>query len=885
MIETAFGQLAFSTPWALASLLVLPALYLLLRVTPPGPRKIVFPATRFLEGLTPKTQTPSKTPWWILLMRLLAAGLLLLALAGPVLNPSHPLAGAGPLRLVIDNDWAAAQNWTSIQGEAETLIQQAGREGREIYIQTTAPEREDQTIALQGPLAPSEALALVRALKPVPWMRASLQMDTKTISASTVWLSGGVWSGSEKRDVLNVIARYQADGDFTLFRPEKENLPLALKSAESQKQIPVITLAARKEIQALPSPAHVQLIGLKGEILDDQATSKTGDVVFDIPASLAAQAARFQIAGQRGAQAHYYLDAQSSPKSVGIVTTDEQADPKPLGDGGFYLKKALEPYATISTGSLSQLLKDKPGMIILPDIAALPTAQLNALDEWVKGGGLLLRFAGINMTRETGAIPLTPVPLRATARAVDGSLSWDKPLKIAPLAPDSPLYGLEIAGDIEINQQILAQPSEDLAAHTWAALSDGTPLITGAEHGAGLLVMVHTSASPDWSNLPLSGFYVNMLRKFTGMAGRSFEAMNATNGMLQPARVMDGFGALQDPSANVMPIDAAAFENIKPSPAHPPGLYGQGPNARTLNLGDSLREYGVMDHDAFAVQSYSAQQESALAPALITGALMLLAVDLLVMSAMGAGLFLRTAFVLALLIVPARAQDAQHAQGLYLAYIKTGDAQLDAQTARGLDVLSQILVARTSADMQGAIGLDPARDPLVFYPLIYWAVSPNQANPPDSALEKLQYYLDHGGTIIMDTRDGQSGQNNEALRRLLGGLNIQPLIPLPEDHVLTKSFYLLKRFPGRAPDGQIWVEEQSTGRDGVSSVILSSNDWAGAWSQINLAGTAPRFYALGASREEELSLRSGVNLMMYALTGNYKSDQVHVPAILERLGK
>ena len=72
--------------------------------------------------------------------------------------------------------------------------------------------------------------------------------------------------------------------------------------------------------------------------------------------------------------------------------------------------------------------------------------------------------------------------------------------------------------------------------------------------------------------------------------------------------------------------------------------------------------------------------------------------------------------------------------------------------------------------------------------------------------------------------------------------------------------------------------------DGVSSVIIGANDYASAWA------TGPEGRPMyptvpGGPRQRELAYRTGTNVVMYSLTGNYKADQVHVPSILERLGQ
>jgi hypothetical protein len=159
--------------------------------------------------------------------------------------------------------------------------------------------------------------------------------------------------------------------------------------------------------------------------------------------------------------------------------------------------------------------------------------------------------------------------------------------------------------------------------------------------------------------------------------------------------------------------------------------------------------------------------------------------------------------------------------------------------------------------------------------------------------------MKNGGTIIFDTRDdngdsidltGEATLALRALRAILASLDIPPLEPVPPDHVLTKAFYLMQSFPGRWANGQLWVEAsdgevRDAGRaDGVSSIVIGSNDYAAAWA-IDASGR-PMFPAVpGGERQREFAFRAGVNVVMYALTGNYKADQVHVPALLERLGQ
>ncbi|MFM7442618.1 MAG: DUF4159 domain-containing protein, partial [Tabrizicola sp.] len=262
----------------------------------------------------------------------------------------------------------------------------------------------------------------------------------------------------------------------------------------------------------------------------------------------------------------------------------------------------------------------------------------------------------------------------------------------------------------------------------------------------------------------------------------------------------------------------------------------------------------------------------------------------------------------------AHAQDATEADdfalqatsSVVLAYVLTGDPKVDEMARAGLLGLSDKLWQRTSIEPMMPMGVDIEKDELAFFPFLYWPVVAGAKQPSDAAYAKLNQYLRTGGMILFDTRDadltgfgGGTTPEGQALQVIADGLDIPPLEPMPPDHVLTRTFYLLQDFPGRHQGGQLWVEaspdaaaEAAEGmpfrnlNDGVTPVVIGGDDWASAWatddSGVPLVQVG-RGYA--GEQQREMSYRFGVNLIMHVLTGNYKSDQVHVPALLERLGQ
>ena len=344
---------------------------------------------------------------------------------------------------------------------------------------------------------------------------------------------------------------------------------------------------------------------------------------------------------------------------------------------------------------------------------------------------------------------------------------------------------------------------------------------------------------------------------------------------------------------------------------HPAGLYGQvdaGTDAarRALNLASAVPDLQALQPADLPVRSwpYAGSAEVDLMPWLLLAALLLALAD----TAIGLqlrGLLIRprraapAAAALLLLLAPEPA-PGQSDEAIIaatsetrLAYVLTGLAEVDEMSQAGLQGLSLILNRRTAVDAGDPRAVDLAADDLNLFPLLYWPIPSDHPQLGSGVADRLDAYLRQGGMILFDTGDAEvmipgqpgPGPGERRLRQLLAGLNLPMLEPVPEDHTLTRSFYLLQEFPGRWTGQTVWVDHaEPSVNDGVSSVVIGSHGWAGAWA-IDDYGLAMYPVMPGGERQRELARRFGVNLVMYALTGNYKTDQVHIPALLERLGQ
>lgn len=921
------GPLGFASPWLLLALIALPILWWLLRATPPAPLRERFPGVAILLGLEPPERTPERTPWWLLLLRLLIVALAILAFAQPLLNPTKRLDGAGPVRVILDAGWASAADWDDRIAAASEIVAQAGRAERlvklEILAQPADVERTDET------LPAAEARARIEALEPSPWApdrAALLTRLNEEATAETIWLHDGLdHDGAATeiaetligQDSLRVIGPERLARAIRPDQPEGGVLSATVQRADTGTEATVTVIGYSAEADGARRP----LVAEEAEFGPEDTTATA---VFDPPLELRNRIAMFALEGNETAAGVALIDDRWTRRRVGLVSGERTDGGQRLLSGTHYVREALQGIAETREGATADLLDQNIDALIVIDVGAFPAEEADALLEWVEAGGLLIRFAGPTLaaTAEDARAgfgrledPLLPVRLRPGGRDLGGAMSWGAPQRLAPFKPDSPFAGLIPPEDAAITKQVLAEPDIDLPTRTWASLADGAPLVTADTRGEGRIVLVHTSADPRWSTLPISGLFVGMLDRIieVGSGGNAGE-QGESSGFWRPVSLISSNGLLVPTSGDARNIEGEAFGQSATANA-PPGLYEAvgGSDAGAQRAHNTLApdaELTAMPAfpEGVAMDTLGQRTETELKPWFLGAALLLLLLDAIASLALSGKLRgAVAALALLALTAPQGAEAAddkalQSALGGAFGYIVTGDAKTDDVVQKGLFGLVYTLNARTSVEPPLPVAIDLENDELAVYPFIYWAITANQTRPSDDAIAKLNEYMRRGGMLVLDTRDQNlalaSGETpgTRALRRLTAGLDLPPLARVPEGHVLRRSFYLLDDFPGRWKGGGVWVEATppedvneaaaSGGfkNDGVSPVLVGGHDWIGAWAMAD-TGRPLLPMGVGGERQREMALRFGVNLIMYTYTGSYKSDQVHIPALLERLGQ
>jgi Domain of unknown function (DUF4159)/Aerotolerance regulator N-terminal len=929
--------LSFAEPFLLLGLLSLPALWWLLRVMPPRPRRIEFPPTRLLFDIAPKEETPSRTPWWLTALRLAAAALVILAAAGPIWNPQTGLGGSSkPLVILLDDGWSAAASWDMRIKAADELIANADSDRRGVALVPLSEPARDITIMPAG-----TARVALRQFAPKPYSIErveTLPAIGRFLKASgdseIAWLSDGIDTG---RGVEFLEGLSKTIGDRTLTILEGGTPPpLALTAAENA--------AAKMTVKVLRagggvSAGIVRAIDQKGSPIGEARYTfgpqdRETEAAFDLPVELRNDIARLEITGERSAGAVQLLDKRWRRRAIGVVSGATNDTAQPLLASTFYLTRALAPFADVRLGdrgspqqAITQFLDQKLPMIVLADVGTLSPEIRERIGAWIEQGGVLVRFAGPRLAQADD--DLVPVKLRRGGRSLGGSLTWEKPQHLASFAADGPFAGLAVPKDITINRQVLAEPDAVLATKSWASLEDGTPLVTGVHRGKGLVSLFHVSADMRWSDLPMSGSFVEMLRRIVDVSGYTANpgagiAGEASTETVAPLRMLDGFGAFGPPPSTAKPLPADFRDRATLD--HPPGFYGPADGPLAVNALAAADRIAALDTSGLRARraSYTNAEPRDLRGILLSSALALFLIDAIVVAMLGAGIaaLLRrraapAALALALFSammatpLPSRADNnddfaIKSVSQTKLGYVVTGNADVDSIVKAGMAGLTLFLAQRTALETGDPVGLDPARDELAFFPLIYWPVVPGAPKPPQDAINRIDAYMKQGGTVLFDTRDAYETSPSDGgapqtpgmltLRNILSSLDVPELEPVPREHVLTKTFYLLRDFPGRFTSGQTWVEslprddddeaasKPARGGDGVSPIIITSNDLAGAWA-LRPDGQPMLPLTPGEPKQREFAFRAGVNIVMYILTGNYKADLVHAPALIERLGQ
>src|SRR5689334_653620 len=644
--------LGFAQPLVLLGLLSLPVLWWLLRLVPPRPRRIDFPPTRLLFEIAPKEETPARTPWWLTLLRLTLAALLILAAAGPLWNP--PLAtsqAAAPLALLIDDGWGAAATWDTRVRTADDLIARAETDNRGVAIIPLSDVGRDFSLE-----TPGAARVRLRSLKPKPHtldrtevIPAIARFLNGTPSVEVLWLSDGV-DVAKGAEFVTELGKLTQGKSVTVV--EGGVAPAhALTAADNAAGS--LTVKVLRATPAENDSGIVRALDPKGLPLGEapfafKGNDRETEATFDLPVEIRNDIARLEVSGERSSGVVQLLDKRWRRRAIGVITGSTADTAQPLLASTYYLSRALNPFADVRLAergspaqAVQQFLAQNLPMLILADVGNVAGDAREKLAKWIDDGGVLVRFAGPRLAASDD--DLIPVKLRRGGRTLGGSLSWEQPQQLTAFSRESPFNGMPVPNDVTVTRQVLAEPDSGLTDRTWATLGDGTPLVTAARRGKGVIVLFHVTADTRWSDLPLSGAFVDMLKRIVALSGSNVNAekleAQAARETVPANRVLDGFGAFTPPPSTARPVPAGY--SFRATADHPPGFYGPPEGLLAVNTLTPTDRLSPLDYAPLSarLEAYRLGEPKDLRGPLFMAALALLVIDALVVFWLAGGLY------------------------------------------------------------------------------------------------------------------------------------------------------------------------------------------------------------------------------------------------------
>ncbi|NDI02749.1 MAG: DUF4159 domain-containing protein, partial [Rhodobacteraceae bacterium] len=622
----------------------------------------------------------------------------------------------------------------------------------------------------------------------------------------TVWFSDGLEYGNQRLALLDVL---QDRGTVEIRAPSGDIGVLQSVSRDGDELIAKISFSNAPS--GVPNVVFRGLTpsGARAEFARLPVSRDTLTAAVSLPAELSARLTDIVLEGEHHSGAIVHVSDYLARPRVGLFSIDPSEEVAELLQPLHYLRTALRQNAEIVEQSLDDILLSKPAAIFVTDVSRLPNEA--DLVNWVTNGGTLVQFAGpttaLNAV-DLGASELMPVRLRQGGRQLGGAMTWETPKQLAPFSRQSPFFGLEIPDDIVVNAQVLAEPDADLSSRVIAELSDGTPLVTRMAMGDGQVVFFHITANADWSNLALSELFIDMSKRLVSRA-LALDSTEIPDDMTwKSVKLIDHVGALIDPAIPIA-VSSEQLMSSGISAEVPGGMYTSDDFTIARNIGAGVGDIRPMKWPADVTVQVGGDVANALplAQYIFVVAVFLLMADVIASARVAGRLVLLVSCICLATPNLVRAQgELSAASEITFAHVLTGDPRLDQMARSGLFGLSDALFFRTSVEPSLPVGVDAEFDELAFYPFLFWPIPDKNISLTPNAVDRLNRYMRQGGVIVFDSRDGGIGTTQTHLRDLLRQLDIPPLDPLPMDHVMNRTFYLIQDAPGRHLDGQVWVE-------------------------------------------------------------------------------
>ena len=905
------NNIAFTYPFALLLLLFSPVIWKILKSKPLTVELKKFPAISLISKIKSVDNTFENNSLLIIILRFLIFILLVIALSKPYFRNVAKNNELQQVLLIVDDSWESGISWYSKIEKIKGLLDSNSLENISYSLVTSSKVNEEKFKFLKNKNS-SEILAFINSIKPNSWnsdfseLFKFLEPNLKNFER-IFWFTESLISESKKSFFLKI-----KDNNLKIIETSNKDLPplIFLKEQEikGNYNFEIYDFSNfYKNVVIDCYDIKDRLILRKNVKGSDKSNANWNitEVTLEISKEFDDSIIYFHFNNLMSSTAKIIKTNISGQKKIGIIQPNYSKKMREFSRANFYIENAMKSNHDISIGSASDLISRKISLMFSDDSDSSIISEEKKIIDWIENGGTFVKFGGdkflntINKKldkRFFGAFEPESDPIN-----LDHELSFRKDLSIKKFKKGSLFYGLVVPEKIKINKYIeLKKDLEFKNFQHLAYLENGAPLITEFEIGKGKLVFFHIPANTNWSTLPFSILFVNILEKLN-LYSKGVKK-NSNNQIFKPFKILDGLGGFEDPSLNTMNLNSKDLkDNTYPlNYQNPPGIYKNKSDVYGLNIPNYLKDkkYSFSFPDEYLINEFDKFEVKNLRKNIIFCILFLFLLETL-LTLQNRDIFKiklfrsSTKFLGLILIITTvltfKVQSADEVinkvNTTKLAYVKTGNKVVDEISKNGILSISEYITSKTSVILGAPDEIDLNEDDIFFYPILYFPFINSKEKVSEKKIRKIQNFINNGGILIFDCKNNfEKLFIDDCLDDILlsfKDLDITNPIKLQNDNTLSKSFYLLKEFPGRRNQDVFISFNNQINNNEVVSVIFGINDWSGSWAKSKNGFELP---ILSENEEQRtLSFRFGVNMIIYSLTGNYKSDQVHVPEILKRM--
>lgn len=895
------NNVTFQNPEYFVFLLIVPILWKYFKEGPDRPVLKKFPAIILIAQNTSSDSTPIKKNYLNLLLKTLLVFLITVLLA----NPSEKKDFKTKPLIIIDNGWDSGPGWEKINKGINQFLESKKSNTFTIFPTVASNKNKFNYLFEKKEFEIREYLKGIKplALKP-NYILLSKELPNFVQDDTKIFWFTNHYMNKEKKAFYDSIK----SKNLKIYSSSKEDFPIILSLLSQEDNIYSFGLInMNKDLDNF----FIDCYDIKQRIIIRQKVSQDkikydeqnfGNFSVEIPKEKNDLIYYFKISNSKSVSSVAIKSNYVKKKKIGLVQTNFQDNDNEYFRANFFVRKALESNYDLKSLPLDQLLSPNKSLIISDDFDTTFFGFEERILQWIGEGGTFLKFAGDKFLSHAENNQLSSVlgiiPITKKVISVDGELSFKRNLSIAQISGKSPIRDFEIPKKIKINKYIeIPKNIDNLKLKFWVKLDNGAPLITQRPYEKGNLILVHLPANNEWSNISLSIFFPDLLNKIIQIS-RGINAEEVQQ-IFKPLKILDALGNLVEPRIDTLNLDSKIFMDSKLTRDNPPGLYKNELGFHGLNISDYLQnEYDyIYLPKEIIIDDFNSNSSFEIKNFLVLLCLLVFVCETLV-NFLGRDFLkfkyfnpLKVMFLILIVFSPNIVfanEKLDYLGQTKLAYIQTGVEEIDRINYEGLREISSYISSKTSAILGSPIGLDLEKDEIDYFPIIYISLIKNAKNLNDISLGKLQNFINSGGILLFDCKASFESLFVEdcliLFKKHYKNLDISAFKKLTSESTLSKSFYLLNSYPGRKNEMVYIAYNNQINNDKVLSIVIGNNDWTGAWAKdANNSFLLPLFE--NDKEQRDLSFRFGTNIVLYSLTGNYKSDQVHIPEILKRMKK